>query len=288
MAAKLMTSPPADRGSGARRTYLVAGHTTLDVIASGSRFGGSVAYAAIAGLGLGLNVRVVTAHAADVDTGLVFKGTETVTLPSKRTTSFRNREELGVRVQDIVVVGDMMSTRELTEKWRRPDVLHLAPVFREIDAAFARWFKPRLCCATLQGWMRTKNSSGRVLLELVDDWEELLALLDIAIFSYEDIKHDIRLRDTICEIVPICVVTRGSEGCEVIERGRRQYVPATPIQVSDSTGAGDVFATAFFSEYASSGDSERSARFANRFAARTLTSGDFRDVLMASDRLPTE
>ncbi len=57
------------------------------------------------------------------------------------------------------------------------------------------------------------------------------------------------------------VVTRGADGCVVVEKASRTAHPATVVpDVADTTGAGDLFAAGFLRGYTAGLDHARSAR----------------------------
>ena len=59
----------------------------------------------------------------------------------------------------------------------------------------------------------------------------------------------------------LAVVTRGPEGCVVVEKASRTAYPATVVpDVADTTGAGDLFAAGFLRGYTAGLDHARSAR----------------------------
>ncbi len=70
--------------------------------------------------------------------------------------------------------------------------------------------------------------------------------------------------------VPVLVVTQDKDGCALFHHGKKQSFLGRPARVVDSTGAGDVFATAFFIRLQETGDPEQSARFANVAASMAL------------------
>jgi len=259
--------------------YLVAGHTTRDVVESGWRIGGSVAYAVLAGRRLGLEPFVVSGCGLDVQASAYYQGLNASIQRSRETTTFRNLETDGFRTQEILAAADPLTTGDIPAGWRNPNILHLAPVFQELDETFARWFRPRLCGATLQGWMRAADERGRVTFGVHPDLEQIVQGVDIAIFSGHDLTNDIKLREWLTRMIPVCVETRGAGGCLVVEDGRERAVASQPLPIEDSTGAGDVFATAFLARYFESGDPMESARFANEFAAGMLVDPDFRKDL---------
>jgi len=260
-------------------SYLVAGHTTRDLIENGWRIGGSVAYAVLASRHLGLEAFVVSSCGSDVAEPAVFGAVKTSIARSQETTTFRNLETEGRRTQEILSVADPLTTVNIPAGWRSPNILHLAPVFQELDETFARWFSPRLCGASLQGWMRTADEGGLVKFGRYRGFEGIVQSLDIAIFSGHDLAHDIKLRESLVRMVPVCIETHGAGGCVVVEGGRERSVTSQPLAIEDSTGAGDIFATAFLARYFESGNPMESARFANEFATGMLLDPDFRKDL---------
>ena len=59
----------------------------------------------------------------------------------------------------------------------------------------------------------------------------------------------------------VLVVTTGSTGCSVYAGGAKHVFKADPVAEVDPTGAGDIFATAFFVMLHQTGDLAVSARF---------------------------
>lgn len=72
--------------------------------------------------------------------------------------------------------------------------------------------------------------------------------------------------------VPAAVVTRGAQGCLVVEHGRGWELPAVPVErVVDTTGAGDCFAAALAWGLGRGEGLGDAARFASRAAALSVT-----------------
>ena len=67
------------------------------------------------------------------------------------------------------------------------------------------------------------------------------------------------------------VVTRGGEGCLVVAGGEERSFPAVPVEVVDTTGAGDCFAAALAWGIGSRAPLEEAVRFASRAAALSVT-----------------
>lgn len=75
------------------------------------------------------------------------------------------------------------------------------------------------------------------------------------------------------------VVTRGAVGCLAVEDGRTSEVPAVPVTVVDTTGAGDCFAAALAWQIGSGAGLVDGARFAVRAAALSVTRQGARGLL---------
>ena len=68
------------------------------------------------------------------------------------------------------------------------------------------------------------------------------------------------------------MVTLGESGARIVSGGRRDELPGFPVRTADLTGAGDVFAAAFFIKASDRAASAvDAARFANAVAALSLT-----------------
>ncbi|MGW1713921.1 carbohydrate kinase family protein [Streptomyces sp. NPDC002156] len=69
---------------------------------------------------------------------------------------------------------------------------------------------------------------------------------------------------TLSELVPVAVVTRGGDGAVAVDQTTGEYaeVPALPVDVVDSTGAGDVFGASFVAASLGGWPLEERLRFA--------------------------
>ncbi|MDP9181315.1 MAG: ribokinase [Actinomycetota bacterium] len=75
------------------------------------------------------------------------------------------------------------------------------------------------------------------------------------------------------------VVTLGSQGCRVIDGGQERQVPAVPVEVVDTTGAGDCFAAALAYGIGLGHPLEQACRLAVRAAAFSVTAAGARGGL---------
>ncbi len=71
-------------------------------------------------------------------------------------------------------------------------------------------------------------------------------------------------------LAPLVVMKIGEKGCLVGWEGRVEAVPGVPVQLVDTTGAGDAFAAGFLSGWLEGADPVECARLANAVAARVV------------------
>lgn len=70
----------------------------------------------------------------------------------------------------------------------------------------------------------------------------------------------------------VLVMTQGAGGCVVYAGDEARSVPAPKVRAVDTTGAGDIFATAFLVRLQqTAGNAWEAARFANELAAQSVT-----------------
>lgn len=111
---------------------------------------------------------------------------------------------------------------------------------------------------------------GRVKLSHLRLPAELLGRLDGIVVSDEEITL---ARDAVERVGArrLGVVTKGESGARVLYGGERVELPGYPVPTVDLTGAGDVFAAAFFVRASDRTVSAVTAgRFANAVAALSL------------------
>lgn len=260
-----------------RHPYLIAGHTTRDLLDGGWRLGGSVAYATLGARAAGRELAVITGAGDDIRPIPLYDGVIAMIQNSGRTTTFRNVQDGERRVQYLYDVGAPLDSTSVPEHLLSTRVLHLAPIFGEIDRAFVASFNAELTGSTLQGWMRTRD--GEIVRQALGEaWDAVYPLIDVAIYSVTDLKYSLII-DRIHPVISCCVETLGSAGVRIVEKGRQTLVPTTPMSIVDTDGAGDLFAYEFLARYAESGDPVAAARAGNAFVAQCLSMPGFRQPL---------
>jgi len=257
-----MTLEPVD--------YLLLGHVTADLTAQGRRLGGTAAYSALTARALGLRVGVVTALA---DPALLspLEGIAVIAAPSEHTTTFENILTSQGRKQVVHQRAAPLSFDLVPPAWRKAEILHLGPVAQEVPAEIPPSFSASLIGLTPQGWLRAWDESGQVR---PCDWpaaETLLPRVGAAVISREDVDHDEEQIEWLAHHVRLLAVTEGAAGCVLYWNGDRRRFRAPRVEEVDATGAGDIFATAFFIRLYTTRDPWEAARFATQLAARSVT-----------------
>lgn len=250
--------------------YLVIGHISQDITPKGPVLGGTVSYSSLTALALGLRVGIVTS--CKPGTPMVeLKGIPVVAIPSEFSTTFENTMTPTGRVQHLYHRAATLDISAVPEIWRNSPIVHLGPIAQEIAPGLARSFPNSLVGLTPQGWLRSWDEQNQVF---PCDWPEaryVLEKADIAIISIEDVRGEEAIIDDMAASVRLLVVTEGPGGARLYWNGDiRRFSPPKMIEV-DPTGAGDIFAAAFFTRLHTTQDPWEATRFATNLAAYTVT-----------------
>lgn len=250
--------------------YLIIGHVTQDLLPDGVRFGGTALYTALTAQRLGWQVGLVTCLPLSLELDAALPGVHLHCIDSERATTFENHYQGDDRRQQLHHVAPALTLAHVPEAWRRAPVVHLAPVAREVDPALAAHFPHSLLCATPQGWLRGWDEQGQVHYRPLENPRRQLQALDLMVFSVEDVNHDPAAMRALIRAVPIAVVTQAARGAVLYNQDGARPIPARPAQVVDPTGAGDVFAAAFFTRLYECRDPLEAAAFANVVASLSI------------------
>jgi sugar/nucleoside kinase (ribokinase family) len=250
--------------------YLAIGHITRDITPEGLLLGGTVSFAGLTALAFGLRVGIVTAIPDDLDVSPLNR-IEIKKVQSRNASTFENIQTPHGRVQVIHIKADDIDIEDIPPDWRSAPIIHLGPVCREFDPHIIQEFPRSFIGVTPQGWLRTWDKDGHVRL---GDWKEADLILEHAsavILSIEDVHHD---ENRIEELVPksrILVVTEGAAGARVYWNGDVRHFNAPDVKLVEPTGAGDIFAAAFFIRLAHTRDPWEAARCAVQVASTSVT-----------------
>jgi hypothetical protein len=246
--------------------YLVIGHLTKDLTPQGSRMGGTASFASLTGKALGMRVGIITSCGNDIDrTSLA--DIPIIIKPTDQSTTFENVYTQHVRIQYLYHRAPTLDYSLVPEIWKDTPIVHLGPLDQEADPNLSKLFPNSLVVLTPQGFMRSWDKEGRVSL---CEWPEsryVLGNSEIAVMSIEDVQGDETRIEEMASSIKILVVTEAANGARVFWNGDiRRFVPPHMEEV-DATGAGDIFAAAYFFRYLHTNDPWESARFATNLAA---------------------
>lgn len=254
---------------------LVIGHMTADLTPEGERrLGGTAAYASRTAHALGLRVRLLTSVAdgepllEKLRPGL----REVCVVLSRSTSTFENIYDAdGNRTQYLREVAAPLGPCDVPPAWRETALVHLAPLTGEVDPALAACFPNSTVLLTPQGWLRQRDKDDLVRFRYWCD-AEVLRHVDIVVLSEEDIADAPELELALATRVPWLFVTRAERGGTCYRHGH-PYEFATPRPpVTNTTGAGDVFAAAVLScAHQLESDLPGVCRVAAQLGANTIT-----------------
>lgn len=250
--------------------YLVIGHVAHDLTPEGPRLGGTAAYSALTAQALGVRVGVVTASGPE--TSLAPLGNiPVVSLESPNSTTFENIYTKDGRVQFLRAQATRIDFSHVPEVWRRASIIHLGPIANEMDATLPDGFSPTLLGLTPQGWMRQWDEECRVSRGEWQHADEALARAHAVVISREDVNDDHELIEHMAHQTRVLVVTEGPAGAVLYWNGDRRRFRAPEVTEVDPTGAGDVFAAAFFIRLLKTRDPWEATRFATLIATCSVT-----------------
>ncbi len=256
--------------------YLVAGHVSRDLVSAkvapeGYTTGGTAAFSSQVAQALGCKTAVLTSTAADIDLPSTLPGSVVVNVPAAQSTTFSNIYTPDGRQQIVHDLAAHVTIDHLPDAWRTIPIVHLGPITDRIDHHLVNAFDDSLIGITPQGWMRTWDADGRVSPIVMEVAEVLLPPADAVVIGEEDLVDTGEL-ERLRQLCRLLVLTRSAQGCTLFQDGRVIDVPAPAVEELNATGAGDIFATAFFIKlHETDGDMIVAAEFANRIAALSVT-----------------
>jgi sugar/nucleoside kinase (ribokinase family) len=243
--------------------YLIIGHVTKDIIPGGAILGGTPSYAGITARNMGQRTAIVTSYGPDIPSLAVLDGIEIKHIPHPQSTTFENRYFDGVRHQKWLATSGTLTYEDVPPAWRNTSIVHLSPMAQELSPRLCGRFPNSLVCVTIQGWLRGRDADDNVIFELHPELDSSLECIDILVLSLADVAGDRAAADHILTSVKIGVETLGPQGCRVYHNGEVVHIPVRTEEEVDPTGAGDIFAAAFFVRYRDTADIVKAAQFAN-------------------------
>lgn len=236
--------------------YLVIGHICADLLPDGGYvLGGTALYSALTAARLGARVAVLTRGVFGQEVaGMKIPSLEPylneisiIVQDAEVPTTFINEYRADRRVQTMPHWAGPIDLNGLPPHWRNAKIVHLGPIADEIEPRSSVGLTNQFLGATPQGWMRSwpRSTGGRVNHVPLKLPGTLVERLDSVIVSDEEISYT---REVVNRVGDrrMSVMTRGPEGAQIIASGKKIELPGYNVKVQDLTGAGDVFAAAFF------------------------------------------
>jgi len=250
--------------------YVVIGHLSCDLTSEGPRLGGTAAYAALTAKALGLRVGVVTSWGGELSLEPL-AGIHVVSIPAEHSTSFENVLTPTGRLQVVHHVGGALLFEHIPEAWRQAPIVHLGPIAQEGKTLVDGRLASSLFGLTPQGWLRCWDADGRVRPCAWPEASEVLPKVGATVMSIEDVGGDENQIEALAAFCRVLAVTEGPSGARLYWNGDLRRFTAPARTEVDPTGAGDVFAAAFFYRLFSTRDPWAAARFATQLASFSVT-----------------
>ena len=250
--------------------YLIIGHLTRDLTPDGPRLGGTASYASLTARALGLRVGIVTSWNNHLPLGAL-QPIPIVSFPSEVSTTFENIYTPQGRVQVIHQVAPKLDFHHVPESWRQPSIVHLGPIAQEVEPGLVRRFASGLIGITPQGWLRHWDEAGHVH---PCEWPEATFILQragAAVISIEDVSGDEERIEEMATACRVLAVTEANHGARIYWNGDVRRFRPPVLEEVEATGAGDIFAAAFFARLFSTRDPWEAGRFATRLSAYSVT-----------------
>ncbi len=252
---------------------LLIGHMTADLVPGGRMLGGTVSYAAPTYAAFGHRVGILTSAAYNEPLlrHLLPHG-KLISIPAENTLTYENIYDEDIRKQYVRATAEPIVYGDVPNGWVNVPYVHLGPLADEVKPLeMAKKFPDAMVMLTLQGLMRRWDVDGRVHFKRWFD-EEAFRLIDIIVYSEEDIYQYPQLTEELRPIVNHLVVTNGREGGAYYHNGDSFHYDSIEVQPRDLTGAGDVFASSMLSALPIVGnDVYKAVKIAGRLAAYSVT-----------------
>ena len=165
----------------------------------------------------------------------------------------------------------MLDYYQIPEPWRNAAIVHLGPVAQEVEPGMVRNFPSALLGVSPQGWLRGWDEKGKVHSVEWPESEFVLSRAGAAVVSIEDVDYDENRIDEMASCSRVLAVTEGGLGSRLFWHGDVRRFRPPEVEEVDPTGAGDIFAAAFFARLYTTRDPWEAARFATQLSALSVT-----------------
>lgn len=250
--------------------YLVIGHITQDLTETGPRIGGTVTYSGLTAKQIGKRVGIVTSVAGSTIT-TPLDGIQIHSIPSEHSSTFENIHTPNGRIQYIYSTAKILSLTDIPEAWLNTAIIHIGPIFNEIDISIFNFLPDDHFYMTPQGMLRQADKNGRVHPKSWELPQEITRKAAAIVISNEDVQNDEDLIGELAENSKVLVVTENQGGARVYWHGDLRHFSSPEVPFVEDTGAGDIFAAAFFCRYADIHDPWEAAKIAIKLSAASVS-----------------
>lgn len=255
---------------GDDRTVMIVGPVTWDLFPDGRRSaGGTVSFAARTASAFGVRAYVLTMAAAGSDLSALY-GHEVHVVETADTLTFAHTFAHDVRTLRVVCEPNhTLTPADAPASWPVPSVLLIAPLLaQDIDAAGFAALPVEECGVTAQGFLRRPDAHGVVSTTHAATAplrQAVGARTTVFVSADEIARWPPPEVDSLARSARRLVITHGDRGAEIRDRRGTRFIRPAPATAVDTTGAGDVFATAFI--LALDQGEDTAARLASAYAA---------------------
>lgn len=243
--------------------FLCIGHVCHDQVGDEMILGGTASYASLVARQFYYQSKVLTSYGKDFlfEDEFRLHDIDLFNIQSEATTVFENVYTDAGRQQHLYNRASIITASNVPKEHLSADIVLMCPIDDEVSLDILHLFPHALKGASIQGWLRQWDDSGKISPKEMD-WTTLYDL-DIVIMSEEDINYSPTMLDNIVNAVPHVVLTDGMHGARVYKDHEIHIFPAFPVHEVEATGAGDVFTTAYLHKYKLTKDVQRSCIFAH-------------------------
>ena len=247
------------------------------------QMGGAAYYSGVTASRLGQDVRLLTRVGPEYEKSWLRRlekeeGIDLVVQISKESTAFENSYEdsSGSRIQRLV--GDA-GRIEWDERFKGCDLVHVGPLFHEVDLGLLQMLDCDLVSLDVQGYIRGRRRDGLVVHRKWGDMTSHIEKVRVLHAGLDEVRYiDYKNRastgfDLLTLGPEVALFTDRANGSHVFHGDRCYNVPAYPVKENYPTGAGDVYTMAFMIRYAETQDPHDSGFFASATASLLVEKG---------------
>lgn len=252
--------------------YVLVGHFAKDILSNGEHtLGGTVFYSGIQAHRLGNRVTIISSKADDLALTSLPSDITCYIQPAPQSTTFENIYDVqGNRIQYLHDRANRLLPQDAPSLTIKPDILHLSPIIDEVSPDYASAYPESKVCITPQGWLRAVDVHKRVFPKMWEHAEQVLRGSYALVFSEEDMGYDEAKIIHYAKHCPFTVCTRGGKPASLYISGIQYDIEAIPTPIIDPTGAGDIFASAFFSHLVQTGNAHEAVRVGHIAASSSI------------------